>query len=313
MPSSETPSRETGSRASRGALILGFAAIYLIWGSTYLGIRVAVDTIPPFLMAGARFAIAGTLLFAFMILRGNPWPTARQWGDQAVVGVLLLLGGNAIVSWAELRVPSGITCLILGSGPVVAVGIDWLRPGGKRPGALLIVGIAIGLGGLALLLGPGAFPAGTQPPAKEVGFILISSVFWWLGSFYSKHMAKGAPKLLLASSMQMLTGCVSILLMGLILGEGRGLNLRAITGPSWGAFAFLVVVGSIIAFPVYSFLLENSTPALVSTYSYVNPVVAVILGSVVLGEPLNLRIGLAGAIIVGAVALITVRRSKLAK
>jgi drug/metabolite transporter (DMT)-like permease len=307
MPSPEPAS---GARASRGALILAFAAIYLIWGSTYLGIRVAVDTMPPFLMAGMRFAIAGVLLFSVMILRGNPWPSARQWGDQAIVGVLLLLGGNAIVSWAEQRVPSGITCLILGAGPVVAVAIDWIRPGGKRPGAMLLVGIAVGLGGLALLLGPGAFPAGTQPPTREVVAILISSVFWWLGSFYSKHRARKAPTLILASSMQMLTGCVSMLLAGLLLGEGRGLNLHAITGPSWWAFAYLVVVGSIIAFPVYSYLLEHSTPALVSTYSYVNPVVAVILGSVILGEPLNLRIAISGVIIVGAVALITIRRSK---
>jgi drug/metabolite transporter (DMT)-like permease len=310
MPS---PDNSRGGRASRGSLILAFAAIYLIWGSTYLGIRVAVDSMPPFLMAGMRFAIAGILVFTFMILKGNPWPTARQWGDQAVVGVLLLLGGNAIVSWAEQRVPSGITCLILGTGPVVAVGIDWIRPGGTRPRTLLLAGIAVGLGGLALLLGPGAFPAGTQPPAREVGAIMVSSVFWWLGSFYSRHVARDAPKLLLASSMQMLTGCVSILLSGFLLGEGRGFDLRSVTGPSWGAFAYLVVVGSIIAFPVYSFLLEHSTPALVSTFSYVNPVVAVILGWAVLGEPLNLRIAIAGAIIVGAVAVITVGRAKPAK
>jgi len=310
MPSPETASRETGSRTSRGALIFAFAAIYLIWGSTYLGIRVAIETIPPFLMAGMRFIVAGTLLFAFMIARGTPWPSLRQWGDQAVVGVFLLLGGNAIVSWAELRVPSGITCLILGSAPVIAVGIDWIRPGGKRPTPMILVGIGVGIAGLALLLGPGDFPAGAQPPALEVAAILISSVLWWVGSFYSKHAVKGAPPMLMASAMQMLAGCASILLTSYFLGEGRGFRFHAITAASWAAFAYLVVVGSIIAFPVYSYLLKHSTPALVSTYAYVNPVVAVILGWAILGEPLNLRIWLAAAVIIGAVALITIRRSK---
>ncbi|HZZ18887.1 MAG TPA: EamA family transporter [Opitutaceae bacterium] len=310
MPS---PDKTSGGRASRGALIVAFAAIYLIWGSTYLGIRVAVETIPPFLMAGMRFVISGTLVFSFMILRGNPWPSLRQWRDQAIVGVLLLLGGNGVVSWAEQQVPSGITCLILGSAPLIVVGIDWLRPGGKRPATILLVGVMIGIGGLALLLGPGSFPAGLQPPAGAVTALLLSSVCWWLGSFYSKHAVKDPPKLLMASAMQMLAGCVSILLTSFILGEFPRLHIHAITPASWVAFGYLVVVGSIIAFPVYSFLLENSTPSKVSTFAYVNPVVAVILGWAILGEPLNLRIGIAAAIILGAVALITIRRSKMTR
>jgi drug/metabolite transporter (DMT)-like permease len=310
MPSQD---KSSGGRASRGALIMAFAAIYLIWGSTYLGIRVAVETIPPFLMAGMRFVVSGVLIFSFMILKGTPWPSFRQWLDQAFVGVSLLLGGNAVVSWAEQQVPSGITCLILGSSPLIVVGIDWIRPGGQRPTPLLLFGVLVGIGGLALLLGPGVFPAGSRPSAAAIAALIISSVFWWIGSFYSKHAVKNPPPLLMASSMQMLTGCVSILLVSVCLGEFGRLNLHAITPASWTAFSYLVVVGSIVAFPVYSFLLENSTPAKVSTFAYVNPVVAVILGWAILGEPLNLRIGIAAVIILGAVALITIRRAKLAR
>jgi drug/metabolite transporter (DMT)-like permease len=178
---------------------------------------------------------------------------------------------------------------------------------------MLLVGVLVGIGGLALLLGPGAFPAGLQPPAGAVTALILSSGCWWTGSFYSKHAVKDPPKILMASSMQMLAGCLSNLLVSLFLGEFQRFDIHAITTPSWVAFAYLVVVGSIIAFPVYSFLLENSTPAKVSTFAYVNPVVAVILGWAILGEPLNLRIGLAATIIIGAVALITVRKAKMAR
>ena len=294
---------------SKTALILAFAAIYLIWGSTYLGIRIAVETMPPFLMAGSRFAVAGGLILAFLRLRGAPWPTAVQWRDQTIVGLFLLLGGNAIVSWAELKVPSGITCLILGASPLIMVGLDWIRPHGTRPTLALIMGVAVGITGIALLLGPGAIPEGYRPPALYILALFVSSTSWWVGSLYSKHCRSGTP-LLMASAMQMVTGCICMLLTGLLLGEGRTLTLAAISYRSWAAFAYLVVMGSIVAFPVYVWLLEHSTPAKVSTYAYVNPVVAVFLGWLILGEPLNGRIMLASAIIIGAVAIITVGRSK---
>jgi drug/metabolite transporter (DMT)-like permease len=297
------------STPSRGALILAFAAIYLIWGSTYLGIRVGVETMPPFLMAGMRFAIAGVLIFGFLLLRGASWPTAGQWKDQAIIGVFLLLGGNAVVSWCELRVPSGITSLVLGASPLIVVLFEWLRPGGKRPRFGLLMGVAVGIAGLALLLGPGSIPEGDRPPTVYFVILILSSLSWWTGSFYSKHITSGTP-LLMASSMQMLCGSVSMLLTGLILGEGRGFHLASISAHSWEAFAYLVTAGSIVAFPVYVWLLEHSTPASVSTYAYVNPVVAVFLGWLMLGEPLNLRIILAAAIIIGSVAIITIGKAK---
>jgi drug/metabolite transporter (DMT)-like permease len=303
MNSSVTPSRT--------ALVLAFAAIYLIWGSTYLGIRVAVQSMPPFLMAGFRFAIAGMLIFGFLRLKGAAWPTAMQWRDQVIIGVFLLLGGNAIVSWSEQRTPSGITSLILGASPLVMVLLEWIRPGGKRPTISLLLGVAVGIFGIVLLLGPDSIPAGYRPPAIDIIALFIASISWWVGSLYSKHAATGTP-LLMASAMQMLSGSLCMVLTGLLLGEAGRLQLGSISLHSWLAFSYLVVAGSIIAYPVYVWLLGHSTPAKVSTYAYVNPVVAVILGWAILGEPLNLRILLASVVIIGAVAIITIGKARTA-
>jgi drug/metabolite transporter (DMT)-like permease len=289
--------------------MLAFGTIYLVWGSTYLGIRVAVETMPPFFMAGSRFAISGVILFAVMLAKGTPWPTARQWRDQAIVGIFLLLGGNAIVSWCELRTPSGLTCLILGAAPVFVVLIEWVLPGGKRPTLGLIMGIFVGIGGILLLFGHNAIPADAIPPAFDIVALFVSSLCWWIGSFYSKHARSGGV-LLMNVAAQMLCGSFSIFLTGFMLGEGRALSLHAVSTQSWVAFGYLVVVGSIIAFAVYAWLLQNSTPAKVSTFAYVNPVVAVFLGWLVLGEPMNTRIITAAAIIIGAVAIISIEKTR---
>jgi drug/metabolite transporter (DMT)-like permease len=295
-------------KPGRTSFILAFAAIYLIWGSTYLGIRVAVETLPPFLMAGMRFAIAGVVLFVYLLLRGTPWPTAVQWRDHSIVGVFLLLGGNGIVSWAELRTPSGFTSLILGASPLIVVLLDWARPGGKPPTAALAAGVAIGIAGIALLLGPGAIPEGYRPPGADVVALFVASTSWWIGSLYSKHSGSGAP-LLMASAIQMLVGSGSMLLTGWMLGEGSRLHFGSVSPQSWLAFGYLVIVGSIVAFPTFVWLLEHNTPAKVSTYAYVNPVVAMFLGWAILGEPMNLRIFMSAAVIVGAVAIITIGKT----
>ncbi|HXN35075.1 MAG TPA: EamA family transporter [Opitutaceae bacterium] len=311
MSAGADPAGGPGVRAtpSRGSLILAFAAIYLIWGSTYLGIRVAVETMPPFLMAGMRFAVAGVLIFTFLKLRGAAWPTAQQWRDQVLIGVFLLLGGNGLVSWAEQRTPSGITSLILGASPLIMVILDWVRPGGRRPTAILAAGVMVGIAGVALLVGPGGLPTGYRPHAADVAALFLASVSWWIGSLYSKHSRTGTP-LMMASAMQMVSGSASMLLTGWMLGEGSRLGFAAVSPHSWLAFAYLVLVGSIIAYPVYVWLLEHSTPAKVSTYAYVNPVVAVFLGWAVLGEPMSLRIVVAAAIIIGAVAIITIGKTR---
>lgn len=302
---------ERGSRSapSRTAVVLAFSAIYLIWGSTYLGIRVAVETMPPFLMAGMRFAVAGALIIAFLRARGAPWPKASQWKDQVIIGVFLLLGGNAVVTWAEQKTPSGLTSLLLGASPLFLIILDWIRPRGIRPTVILVIGAAVGMAGIALLLGPNSIPAGYRPPAVYIVAIFLSSISWWIGSLYSKHISTGTA-LLMGSAMQMLSGSVCMLLIGLILGEGRGFHTSNVSLRSWAAFAYLIVMGSLIAYPVYVWLLEHCSPAKVSTYAYVNPVVAVFLGWAILGEPLNARIILASVVIIGAVAIITVGRTK---
>ena len=294
---------------SRASIVLAFAAIYLIWGSTYLGIRVAVETMPPFLMAGLRFAIAGAAMFGYLRLRGAAWPTPVQWRDHSISGVFLLLGGNGIVSWAEQRTPSGFTALILGASPLIVVVLDWVRPGGKAPSAGLAAGVAVGIVGISMLLGPGAIPAGYRPPAVDVLALFLASTSWWVGSLYSKHSKSGTP-LMMAATIQMLSGSASMLLTGWLLGEGSRLHLGSVSPQSLVAFSYLVVVGSLVAYPTYVWLLEHCTPARVSTYAYVNPVVAMFLGWAILGEPINLRILMAAAVIVGAVAIITIGRTR---
>ncbi|MBL9203286.1 MAG: EamA family transporter [Opitutaceae bacterium] len=300
------------SPPSRTALVLAFAAIYLIWGSTYLGIRVAVETMPPFIMSGVRFVFAGVVLLAFLKLRGAPWPTGAQWRDQAIIGACLLGGGNGVVAWAEQSVPSGLTTLILGASPLVMVLMEWLRPGGTRPTLMLWVGFGTGILGLAVLLGPGALPEDVRPPAAGLIALFFASISWWGGSLFAKYTRSGAAPML-AATLQMLCGGAVMLLIGLAIGEAPRVNLGAITARSWLAWAYLVVAGSLIAFPVYAWLLKNSTPAKVSTYSYVNPIVAVVLGWAILDEPLTVHIAIAAVIIVGAVAIITVQKTRVPK
>lgn len=295
---------------SRTALILAFAAIYLIWGSTYLGIRIAVETMPPFIMSGVRFTFAGCVLLAFLKLRGAAWPTREQWRDQTIIGACLLAGGNAVVAWAEQTVPSGLTTLILGGSPLVMVLMEWLRPGGTRPAPMLWVGFATGLIGLLVLLGPGALPADVRPPLASLLALFFASISWWGGSLFAKYTRSGAAPMM-AATLQMLCGGALMMLIGLAIGEAPRVNLAAITTRSWLAWSYLVVAGSLIAFPVYAWLLKNSTPAKVSTYSYVNPVVAVILGWAILDEPLTAHIALAAVIIIGAVAIITVQKNRV--
>jgi len=303
--------RAATARPSRTALVLAFATIYLVWGSTYLGIRIAIASLPPFLMAGLRFLVSGVVLFAFLLGRGAAWPTARQWRDQAIVGLLLLLGSNAVVSWAELTTPSGIACLLLGGSPIVVVLMDWLRPGGQRPGFGLTIGVLVGVAGLALLLGPGAIPAGYRPSTLALLALLASSVLWWAGSLYGKHRAARTP-LLMASALQMLCGSVSILLTSGLIGEWSGFHFAQVTARSWLAFSYLAGVGGVVVFPVYTWLLEHTTPAKLATFAYVNPVVAIFLGWALVGEPLNGRILVAAAVILGAVVLISAARQRTA-
>lgn len=299
--------------SARTRLILAFAAVYTIWGSTYLAIRVGVETIPPFLMAGARFLLAGTIMTAWARSRGAPWPTSRQWRSLLVVGFLLLVGGNGALTWAEQEVPSGLASLLVATVPLWMVLLDWARPGGVRPGGGVFAGLALGLVGLAVLVGPelseGLRPgSGPGPSALGIGVILLGSFSWAAGSIYSRGAdLPRAP--LLGIGLEMLSAGAMLAVISLLSGEAARLDPAAVSTRSFLSYLYLVVFGALVGYTAYIYLLRNATAAKVSTYAYVNPVVAVFLGWLLLDELVTLRTLAGAAIIVVAVALITLARA----
>lgn len=309
VATSATPSPASPRRA---ALVLAFAAIYLIWGSTYLGMRVAVETMPPFAMAGCRFLAAGAVLLAFLRWRGAAWPTGTQWRINAVIGTFLLLGGNGAVAWAEQFVPSGVTALLIGVQPLFFVLTEWAWPGGQRPTAPMMGALLLGFTGVAWLAAPWESVAGGGLDPAGVFAVLGACVSWAVGSIYSRHARHGAEPIV-AAALQMLTGGAALLLVALAHGDFAGLHPGAISGRSWVAFAYLIGCGSLIGFSTFVWLMKHSTPARVSTYAYVNPIVAVFLGWLILGEPVTPRTIAASAIIIAAVAMITVQKNRPAK
>ncbi len=306
------PAPASAAGPSRGALFLAFAAIYLIWGSTYLAIRVAVETMPPFLMAAARFLVAGALLFAFLRLRGAAWPTAHQWRANTVVGTFLLLGGNGAVVWAEQYVPSGLTALLIGVSPLFIVLTEWAWPGGVRPTAVTAAALLLGFAGVTWLAAPWENAAAGGLHLGGVAAILVGCVSWSLGSIYSRHAKHGAEPFM-ASALQMLGGGAALAVVALLHGDLARFDPAAVAPRAWGAFAYLIAVGSLVGFSTFVWLMKNSTPARVSTYAYVNPIVAVFLGWLILGEPITTRTLVAAAVIVVSVALITTEKSRAPK
>lgn len=292
----------------RARLLAAFTAVYVIWGSTYLAIRFAVETLPPLLMAGARFTIAGLLLLAWSrFVQRAQRPSRSDWRTGLMSGALLLLGGNGAVVWAETRVPSGIAALLVAVVPLWMVLLDWLRPGGRRPAAPVFVGLALGLVGLGLLVGPDALNGeGTVNPAGAL-VLMAGSLSWAVGSLLIKR-APRATTGLNGSGTQMLAGGLCLLAAGLALGELAQLDLAHVAGRSLIGFLYLVTFGSLIGFTAYFYLLAHTTAAKAATYAYVNPVVAVVLGWAFANEPLTMRTILAAAVILAGVAIITVTR-----
>lgn len=292
----------TGLEPPQGRVIAAFAAVYLIWGSTYLAIRFAIETIPPHLMAAARFLVAGAILYGWSRWRGAPRPTRRNWGAATVVGGLLLLGGNGAVVWAETRVPSGLTALLVAMVPIWMAVLEGLpRHGRKTPRAPVIAGLVLGLAGLGLLIAPGKLAG--RVDAIGAAVLLLGSFSWAFGSLHSR--VADLPKSgFLATAMEMIAGGAWLLLFGLATGQAGKLTLAAVSARSLLSLSYLILFGSLIGFTAYIWLLKATTPARVSTYAYVNPVVAVLLGWAFAGEPMTLRTLLAAAVIVGAVALI---------
>lgn len=291
----------TGLESRQGRIIAAFAAVYLIWGSTYLAIRFAIDTIPPHLMASARFLVAGAILYAWARLRGAPRPTWSNWRAATIVGGLLLLGGNGAVVWAETRVPSGVTALLVATVPIWMALIEGMRNGGRRPAGAVIAGLVLGLCGLALLLVPGNLAG--RVDLLGAGALILGSFSWAFGSLLSRT-AKLPRSGFLAAAMEMIAGGVWLLLLGLATGQAGRVTIAALSLKSLLSLGYLILFGSLVGFTAYIWLLGATTASRVSTYAYVNPVVAVLLGWAFAGEAMTLRTGLAAAIIVIAVALI---------
>jgi drug/metabolite transporter (DMT)-like permease len=295
--------------SSPKALWLAFAAVYLVWGSTYLAIKYAVETIPPYLMGGTRFLVSGLILFAWARARGAPAPTRREWRDAAIVGALLLCGGNGAVAWAEQRVPSGITALLVASVPLWMVVLDWLRPHGKRPPTIVALGLIVGLAGVAVLALPTS-SGSVNGPVNALGalMLLLGSISWAAGSIYSRQGARPASAEM-TTSLQMITGSAALIIVAIATGEFARFHPRAVTAPSFLGWLYLVTFGSLVGFTAYAYLLRETTPAKATTYAYVNPIVAVLLGWAVAGEPISTRTVVAAGIIVASVAIITIAGS----
>lgn len=296
-------------RVTRPRLVLAFAAVYLIWGSTYLGIRFAIETIPPLLMAGTRFLAAGAILYGWCRLRGAGRPTPRQWRNAGLAGGLMLVGGNGGVTLAEQWVPSGVAALMVSTTPLWLVLLAW-GTGGGRPAATEAAGIASGLCGVALLVLPGDEAAGALGRAAVdplgAAILLIGSLAFAAGSLVARTAALPESKPL-GAGMQMLVGGAVLTASGLAAGEGGRFDLSAISATSAVALLYLIVFGGLVAFSAYVWLLGATTPARAGTYAFVNPVVAVLLGSALAAEPLTVRSFAAMAVIVAGVVLITKR------
>jgi drug/metabolite transporter (DMT)-like permease len=299
------PSELQRARATRGSapwlLVGAFAVVYLVWGSTYLAIRFAVETIPPLLMAGTRFLAAGGALYLWCVLRGRTradadagghgatrayMGTRAQWQAATITGLFLIAASYGLVSWAELTVPSGVVALITAMTPLWMVLFSSLAAA-RRPTALVIAGVAIGLAAQALLFGVGSTDQ-TRLDPWGLGAVLLAGISWALGSLRSRKADLPADAFL-GSAMQMLTGGTVLVALGLLAGEGAHFTLGDISRRSALAWVYLVVAGSMIAYSAYLYLLKSTTAARASTYAYVNPIVAVFLGWLLAGEPFGPR------------------------
>ncbi len=298
------------------SIIVAFAAVYLIWGSTYLAIRWTIETMPPLGMASVRFLVAGSVLYAWTRFRGAPRPTPKQWRDAAIAGTLLLAGGNGAVVVAEQWVPSGLTALLVSSVPLWLVVLDALFGSKHRPSIRASVGLLIGFGGVALLAGSPGVGGGGREELMGALLVLFGALAWAGGSLYSRYAAE-PPRPRMVVGMQMLTGGLVLGAMAAATGELSGFEVRSVSARSWMAFVYLILAGALVGYSAYIWLLRVSTPARVGTYAYVNPVVAMLLGWALADEPLTFRSVAAATIILGSVVVITSeggrRRSPAAK
>lgn len=293
-------------------LALAFAAVYIIWGSTYLAIRYAVETLPPFMMGGFRFVAAGGVLFIWTHLRGVPLPGWRQWRNAAIIGCLLFAFANGGVVWSEQYIDSGLAALIITSVPLWMVVFDWIRPNGVRPNAPILLGLFLGFVGIFILIDPGNIAERTGGSIVPVLVLLAASMSWAFGSVLVPRLSFPS-SLVQTSGMKMFTGGLAFLIISTVSGEWSTVDPGAFSEESVLAFFYLIVFGSIIGFTAYTYLLKNTTASKASTYAYVNPVIAVFLGWSIADEPVSFQTMIAAAIIIVSVAIITTNKQRLVK
>lgn len=286
----------------RGRLLLAYATVYLVWGSSYLFIKLAVASMPALPMAGARNLLAGTLLVAATLAFTRARATATHWRAAAIVGVSLM-SSNAAVAYAITRIPSGAAALLTAMTPCWIVLFDWMRDRRHRPHGATLAGVFLGTLGIALLVGPAELLGADHIDLLGAAAVLGGSAVWAAGSLYSRHAPRPTSTQLVAG-MQMACGGAMLFGAAGLGGQWRGFDPATVTAQSWMAFAVLVGLASIAAFTAYAYLLAHATAARATTYAFVNPVVAVALGAAFGGEPLTARTGLAAAIIVSGVAMI---------
>ncbi len=292
-------------------LVLAFAAVYIIWGSTYIAIVYVLETLPPFLMAGVRFLVAGSLLYCWARFRGTEKPTLAHWGRAFLIGGMLFLLGNGSVVWAEQHVPSGVVALLITTEPIWIVLLEWFLDN-NRPNRGVVTGLVLGFIGTVVLIGPSAFSGLANSDLLSCLIVLGSSFFWAVGSLYlARAVLPSSP--LLMTGMQMLAGGLLLTLMGTSFGEWSHINFGAISQRSMFGWLYLTIFGSLIAFTAYSWLARVAPPSRVATYAYVNPGIAVLLGWVLKNEPVTQRTLFAAALLVSAVILITSNRRAVKK
>src|SRR5213594_3989762 len=299
-----TPEQAAHTPARVTTLVLvAFGAVYLVWGSTYLAIRIGVESFPPLLLAGFRHLTVGLLLYPILRRPTGIKPTAANWRAAVVTGALLQFAGNGGVSWAEQTVPSGVTALLVATVSLWLVIVDWLRPGGLKPVPKVVIGLLMGFAGMVLLVGPAHLGGTERVDPRGAAVLVFASLAWACGSIYSKH--GGMPSSpMLGVAMQSFAGGSILLLAGLFSGELQGFHFAQVSLRSWLALAYLIVFGSGIGFTAYIYILQKSTAARVATYAFVNPVVALFLGWLIAGEPITLRTVVAAAVILTAVILV---------
>lgn len=300
------PSQEKPGSPSSFLIWSAMISVYIVWGSTYLAIRFAVQTMPPFLMAGVRFLIAGSVLYLFRQAMGDPRPSWKEWRSASVIGTFLLVGGNGGVVWAEQWVASGVAALLVGTAPLWMILIDMLHPDGRRPNRWSILGVGLGFIGIVILIDPLQSVSSKETiDPTGAGVLVLASLLWSIGSLYSRQ-AKLPSSPLLGTGMEMLTGGLGLILLGILTGELGRVSLLSISRASWLGWLYLLVFGSWIGFTAYTWLLRSAPTPLVSTYAYVNPIVAVLLGYFLAEEVLTFRIFVSALMVVGSVALISI-------